>query len=107
MSSSLVIANYETLSALFGEMLEAATAGEWEQLIKMEQQCNQWVATMRSLDAETTLAEADRQRKNQLINKILADDAEIRSHVQAWMSQLELSIQSNRQEQRLLHAYGL
>ena len=41
-----------------------------------------------------------------MIHKILTDDAEIRSRVQAWMSQLQLSMQSNRQEQRLLQAYG-
>ena len=107
MNSSQVIANYESLSALIGQMREAAMRGEWDQLINIEHQCSELVATMKLFDAEVILDEAARQHKNQLINKILADDAEIRNRVQVWMSQLQLSMQSNRQEQRLLHAYGV
>lgn len=106
MDSSQVIANYEALSALTGQMREAAVDGEWDRLISIEQQCGELVITMKKLDVEATLDEAARRHKKQLINKILADDAEIRSRVQAWMSQLQLSMQSNRQEQRLLQAYG-
>lgn len=106
MNPSQVIANYESLSALTGQMREAAMRDEWDRLINIEHQCSELVATMKPLDAEAVLDEAARQHKNQLINKILADDAEIRDRTQAWMSQLQLSMQSNRQEQRLLHAYG-
>jgi flagellar protein FliT len=107
MNSSQVIAGYESLSALTGQMREAAVRGEWDQLISIEHQCSELVATMRPVDAEVKLDKAARQRKIQLINKILADDADIRNHTQAWMGQLQLSMQSNRQEQRLLHAYGV
>jgi flagellar protein FliT len=80
---------------------------EWDCLISIEHQRGELVATMKPFDAEVMLDEAARQHKNQLINKILADDAEIRNRAQAWMNQLQLSMQSNRQEQRLLHAYGV
>lgn len=106
MDAAQVIANYESLSTLAGQMRETALLDEWDQLINMEYQYSELVAAMKSLDVEVRLDEAARQRKKQLINKILADDAEIRKRVQAWMSQLQLSMQSNRQEQRLLHAYG-
>lgn len=107
MDSSQVIANYESLSALTGQMREAAMCDEWDQLINIEHQCSELVATMKPLDAGVMLDEAARQHKHQLINKILADDAEIRNRAHAWMSQLQLNMQSNRQEQRLLHAYGV
>jgi flagellar protein FliT len=106
MNPSQVISNYEALSALTGQMLEAAMGEEWDRLIDFEQQYSELVAIIKPLDAEIMLDEAARQRKKQLINKVLADDAEIRNRTQAWMSQLQLSMQSNRQEQRLLHAYG-
>lgn len=106
MSSSQVIANYELLSALTGQMREAAAHDEWDQLISLEHQCSKLVATMKPVDAEVKLDEAARQRKIQLINKILADDAEIRNLTQVWMGQLQLGIQSNLQEQRLQRAYG-
>jgi flagellar protein FliT len=106
MNASQVIANYESLSAMTGQMLEAALRGEWDYLINIEHLCGELVATMKPFDVEVMLDEAARQHKKLLINKILADDAEIRNRAQAWMSQLQLSMQSNRQEQRLLHAYG-
>jgi len=106
MDPSQVIANYELLSALTVQMLAAAMDDEWDQLISIEQQCGELVSAMKPLDAEVMLDEVTQQHKKQLINAILADQAEIRTYVQAWMQQLQLSIQSNRQEQRLLQAYG-
>jgi flagellar protein FliT len=105
-ASSQAIANYESLSALTEQMREAAEQGEWDQLISIEHQCSNLVADMKSIDAEAELDEAARQHKIQLINKILADDAEIRKHTQVWLSELQHTMQSNRQEQRLQHAYG-
>jgi flagellar protein FliT len=106
MDTAPVIANYERLLALTGQMREAAIADEWDLLAGIEQKCRELVADMKMADARIMLDEAASQYKKQLINKILADDTEVRIRVQAWMSQLELSMQSNRQEQRLLQAYG-
>jgi hypothetical protein len=106
MNSSQVIANYVALLALMGQMREAAKFGEWELLVSIEQQSAELVAAMKTVDVEVILNQAEQIHKKQLINKILVDDDEIRTRVHAWMSQLELSMQSNRQEQRLLHAYG-
>jgi flagellar protein FliT len=88
-----------------GQMRQAAVRGEWDQLIRIEHQCSELVVAMKPLEAWVMLDAAARQHKNHLINKILADDAEIRNRIQVWMSQLQLSMQSNRQEQRLLQAY--
>lgn len=106
MSNAQVITNYETLSALTGQMREAAVQGEWDKLVSIEQQCSQQVVTMRPADATAALDEPARQRKIQLIKKILADDAEIRNRTEVWMGQLQRIMQSNRQEQRLQQAYG-
>jgi flagellar protein FliT len=88
-------------------MREAAEQGEWDRLVSIEHQCSELVATMKPVDAEVTLDEAAHQRKRHLIAKIMADDAEIRNRTKIWMGQLQLNMQSNRQEQLLLHAYGV
>lgn len=106
MSSSEVIANYELLAALHGQMRVAAAQGEWDQLINIEQQSSQLLATMKLLDAAVKLDAVAHRRKLQLIEKILADDVETRKHTQVWMDQLQLSMHSNRQERRLRLAYG-
>ena len=105
MGSHQVIANYESLSTLTAQMREAAVRGEWENLIELEQQCRQYVAAMKQADASATLDEPSRQRKVQIIKKILENDADIRSRTVAWMGQLQRIMQSNRQEQRLHQAY--
>lgn len=106
MGSHQVIANYESLSTLTAQMREAAVRGEWDQLIDLEQQCRQHVAAMKPVDASATLDEPTRQRKVQIIKKILENDADIRSRTVAWMGQLQRVMQSNRQEQRLHQVYG-
>jgi len=106
MSTTQVITNYESLSALTGQMREAAMHNEWDKLVDIEKQCSRQVAIMKPVDATTVLNEAARQRKMQLIKKILADDAEIRNRTETWMGQLQRIMQSNRQEQRLQHAYS-
>ena len=106
MSSSQVISNYQSLSILTERMREAAVREDWDQLIDLEQQCSQQVAAMKPLDAVAVLDESSRQVKIQLIKKILANDADIRSRTAEWMGQLQHIIQSNRREQRLQHTYG-
>lgn len=102
-----VISNYESLSAITSQMRDAAMQGQWDQLIDLEQQCSRHVATMKPVDTAVVLDENTRQRKIQLIKKILTDDADIRNRTETWMGQLRNIMQSNRQEQRLQQAYGV
>lgn len=106
MSVAQVIANYEALATLTRRMQEAAQSAEWDALITFERQRGELIAAMKPLDAETMLDEGTQQRKNALITRVLAHDAETRQLVQAWMDECDLSMQSNRQELRLLRKYG-
>lgn len=106
MNSHQVISNYESLSAITSKMREAAIQGEWDRLVDIEKQCSNHVSSMKPVDTAVALDESSRQRKISLIKKILADDAEIRNRTTVWMGQLQRIIQSNRQEQRLVKAYG-
>ena len=101
------IENYEHLSSITGQMRAAATKGEWDHLVELEQQCRQRVETMKAKndDAFTPLDENTRLRKVALIQKILADDAEIRNHTEPWMAQLQRIMRSLGQERRLQEAY--
>ncbi len=106
MSSSAVIANYESLAALTGQMIETARQGEWDALTTLEQQRSTLVTAMKAVDASTRLEPAHHQRKIALIETVMAQDAEIRTLVQAWMGEHEMNMQSNAQELRLLRKYG-
>ena len=100
-----VIENYEFLSSLTAKMRVAATQGEWDHLVELEQHCSQRVQAMKAQDASTPLNEDMRLRKVALIRQMLADDAEIRNQTQPWMAQLQQLMQSTGQERRLQQAY--
>jgi len=106
MSGRQIVANYERLLVLTELMREAAASGEWDRLIDLELQCRRHVDAMKQADAEAVLDAPARQRKVDLIRRILAHDADIRGRTVAWMGQLQRIMQSNRQEQRLQKAYG-
>jgi flagellar protein FliT len=104
--ASQLIANYESLLALSGQMRQAAVHGEWDQLISLEQARTRALAALKPLDAAVNLGEAESRQKDQIIEKILIDDSEIRRLTERWMQELQLDMQSNRQERLLLDAYG-
>lgn len=87
-----VIENYEALSELTAQMRVAAARGDWEGLAELEQQCSQRAEIMQVQGADTPISESTRLRKVALIRKILADDAEIRNHIDPRMAQLQRSI---------------
>jgi hypothetical protein len=107
MSMAQVIANYESLRELTGQMRDAALRGDWDPLIDIGQKRSSLVEALKPLDAEAVLDEATSRRKDELITEILGYDAEIRGAVQSWISQFQADMQSSRQELRLLKEYGL
>lgn len=104
-SDARVIENYEKLSALTRELLDAAVRGEWEQLAEIQQKRTALGETMASIDAITNLGESASRRKDELIEQVLADEANIRERVKARMGQMEAELKEGRQELRLLREY--
>jgi flagellar protein FliT len=101
---SMVIEDYERLSGITGKMREAADAGQWDQLIELEQRCAAEVAAIKPRDV-VPADEAARKRKADLIRKMLADDKAIRDKVDPWMQQLEKIMRSSASEKRLQQSY--
>jgi flagellar protein FliT len=106
MGTRQVIDDYEALAAVTHEMRIAAERGEWDQVLLLEQQCKQLIDSLKSADEPSLLDEASQPHNIKLIKKILEDDTEIRQRTQAWMSQLQRIMQSNRQEQKINQTYG-
>ncbi|MEW5904743.1 MAG: flagellar protein FliT [Pseudomonadota bacterium] len=101
---NMVVEDYQRLSEYTGKMAAAAAAGEWDELIALEQRCTAHVATLKTRDG-VPADESARQQKVALIKKILADDKAIRDKTEPWMRQLERIMQSARSTQRLQQAY--
>lgn len=101
---NMVVEDYQRLSEYTGKMAAAAAAGEWDELIALEQRCTAHVAILKTRDA-VPADESARQQKVALIKKILADDRAIRDKTEPWMRQLERIMQNARSTQRLQQAY--
>lgn len=104
MDAEAIIQTYESIAALISEMRTAASHGEWDRLIGLEQEYRRQID---ALDPEQPMPnDSVRQRVVQLIRNILEDDAEIRNQTKIWMGQLQNIMQSNRKEQQLNKMYG-
>lgn len=107
MDSQDIIAIYEDVASLTGEMLASARSGNWDQLAALESRCSSRVSLLRQGEAPVPLSGDLREKKVQIIRKILADDRAIRSLTDPWMEQLQWQISGVNTESKLARAYGL
>ncbi len=98
-----IIAIYEAILTITGRMLKAAQSADWERLITLEHECRVLTKKLMISDENKVLSSDLRQRKQEIIQQILADDAEIRTLTQPWMAQLQ-NILSNPVYKRCLQA---
>ncbi|MCK7498330.1 MAG: flagellar protein FliT [Comamonadaceae bacterium] len=70
-------------------MVEAARANDWDRLTNLEQDVARLRDTLAANDSQPApapLSPEERAWKVQLIRRILADDAEVRSYTEPWMN---------------------
>ncbi|WP_343583078.1 flagellar protein FliT [Herbaspirillum sp.] len=107
MNGDHVIAIYESIAELTKEMLAAARASDWELLASLETRCGKHIATLKNFEDTITLSEQHRNRKIDIIRKILEDDRDIRNLTEPGLRRLSALIQSNQTEQKLVNTYGI
>ena len=105
MNEQEVMCLYENVATLTNEMLTAAREGDWDKMAELEARCSSQVSVLKQGEAPVSLTGALRERKVEIIRKILADDREIRNLAQPWMEQLSLLINSTGAERKLNQAY--
>ncbi|MDB5762093.1 MAG: flagellar protein FliT [Herminiimonas sp.] len=106
MNSQEVISLYETVATITDQMLAAARDGQWEQLAALESRCASHIETLKTHEPQTRITDVARQQKIRIIQKILADDREIRNITEPWMAQLSSLINSTGVERKLHRLYG-
>lgn len=106
LNSHDVITIYESVAEISDQMLAAARNAEWELLAELEAQCSSHIDSLRAGEAPIRLTGEVRERKVKIIQKILADDREIRNITEPWMANLSKLINSNQTERKLVQAYG-
>ncbi len=106
MTSQEVVSMYEDIATITGQMVGAARDANWQQLASLEKICAQRIEIIKTNEREAAQG-AVRDRKIKVIQKILADDREIRSITEPWMTKLSRQINSGHAQRKLSKAYGL
>ena len=107
MNSVELISIYENVSVITDRMLDAARKADWDLLSKLETECSSQVQELRSNESASELSTDMKNRKVQIIKKILADDREIRDITEPWMAQLSKLMKSSESNRKLSQTYGI
>ncbi|NHZ99402.1 flagellar protein FliT [Massilia sp. CCM 8734] len=82
MTSNEVLSMYENIAGLTGKMAVAAKAGDWNGMAKLETQCKQHAAAVKT--GVPALDGAPRMRKIDLLKQIMANDRAVREITEPW-----------------------
>lgn len=113
-----LLSYYEAIERASADMLSAARAGNWDEVVKLEGACVLLISQLKNAaqgplmaqasDAQLATAEAARQAhdadaarlKSRIMQRILLNDAEIRSLAEPWLQDLDDTLAGRR---RTLH----
>lgn len=100
------LALYESMSEISAQMVEAASACDWDRLAALEKDCAGLARHLEANGEPIRLSDAEKTRKRDLIHRILADDAEVRRHTEPWMEQTRQFLGGTARERAMRQAYG-
>lgn len=103
---------YEAIERASADMLNAARAGNWDEVVKLEGACVLLISQLKNaaqepaapapavdLLVEPTTLDAAKQ-KSRIMQRILVNDAEIRQLAEPWLQTLDEALEGRR---RTLH----
>ena len=91
---------YEALERASTDMLCAARQADWDQVVKLEGACVLLIAQLKHAATASTLAADEARIKTRLMQRILVNDAEIRTLAEPWLEELDLMMAGRP---RMLH----
>jgi flagellar protein FliT len=97
---------YEEMTALSARMVDAARRNDWDNLIELERSVGALRLRLSQEEDNYRLEFSERERKAALIQRILADDAEIRRHTEPWMEQVRQFLGGARKKRQVDQTYG-
>lgn len=80
---------YEALEQASSDMLSAARSADWDQVVKLEGACVLLIAQLKHAANDQSLATEEAKLKSRIMQRILVNDAEIRTLAEPWLEDLE------------------
>lgn len=80
---------YEAIEQASTDMLAAAKAGNWDQVVKLEGACVLLISQLKHAAREQALDPDSSKAKSRIMQRILINDAEIRHLAEPWLADLD------------------
>ena len=81
---------YEAIEQASPDMLEAARIGNWDPVVKLEGACAVLIGKLKQAAGGKPLGGDEAQLKSRIMQRILVNDAEIRTLAEPWLEDLDL-----------------
>lgn len=87
--NSQLLSYYQALEKASTDMLSAARAADWDQVVKLEGACVLLIAQLKQAATARELAAEEAKLKNRIMQRILVNDAEIRHLAEPWLEDID------------------
>jgi len=87
--TSALMNYYQAIEKASQDMLDAARAGNWDHVLKLEGACALLISQLKNSAARQPLGEDEMQFKSRIMQRILINDAEIRQLAEPWLDNLD------------------
>jgi flagellar protein FliT len=87
--STSVLGFYEAIEQASADMLNAARAGDWDQVVKLEGACVLLISQLKQAAREVALGHDEAKLKSRIMQRILVNDAEVRHLAEPWLKDLD------------------
>lgn len=84
-----LLSYYEAIEKASTDMLDAARAGDWDHVIKLEGACVLLISQLKNAARGSQLSADESQLKSRIMQRILVNDAEIRNLAEPWLDDLD------------------
>jgi len=84
-----LLSYYEAIERASGEMLAAARAGDWDEVVKLEGACAVLISQLKHAAQSQALQGEEGKLKARIMQRIVLNDAEIRHLAEPWLEDLD------------------
>ena len=84
-----LLSYYEALEKASTDMLSAAREADWDQVVRLEGACVLLIAQLKHAAGENSLVAEEAKLKTRIMQRILVNDAEIRTLAEPWLEDLD------------------
>jgi flagellar protein FliT len=91
--SDSVLSYYEAIEQASADMLSAARAGDWDQVVRLEGACVLLISQLKQAARESPLGTEEARLKSRIMQRILVNDAEVRHLAEPWLPDLHRLLQ--------------